>query len=431
MGRVSNPVQQAPRRRHMARHFAALAALVVLLAGLCSAGGAGIATCPTVPANAVSIAAVFGASTRDASNAAVILSAALSSANASAASLFWAPSLRFYENQSVPIGAAGIDADSEVAAFLASAVSCNVSFIVSTSCASGAIQLFVARNATFAGAATPAVVHAAVCSAYQTPSQLAFAAATSKLPPLLRVSHSISAHAELAARTLRSFNWTRCGVLLDIDQYDPALLPALDRMLPLVWIAVPVVDVSALANASSSPLPSAAASPNVTAELGSLVRQFFRSTATIDVLRLYARSLREQNAKVILVFCGADLLPRLWVRACESVTSVEARAHVQFVAIFVEELPIRCRCKLSVLHWFLPECRIVTEDLFYMIYSFTHRLILVLFFWPLLFPTGSSPCRGHDGQRCCCPCRRITSLFRHVFARHSRTIYCFLLYRCQ
>jgi hypothetical protein len=298
--------------------WAAFAVLAMLLEGLLPAGGAAI-TCPTVPANAVSIAAMFGASTRDASNAAAILSAALSSANASATSLLWAPSMRFYENQSAPIGAAGIDADSEAAAFLASAVSCNVSFIVSTSCASGAIQLFVARNATAAGAANgtwPTVLHAAVCSAYQTPSQLALAAATSKLPPLLRVSQSLGAHAELAARTLRSFNWTRCGVLLDLDQFDPMLVPAIDRMLPLVWIAVPVVDASALSNASSSPSSSAAASLNGTAELGTLTRQFFRSTATIDVLRLYARSLRVQNSKVILVFCGGDQLPRLWVRAC-------------------------------------------------------------------------------------------------------------------
>ena len=147
-----------------------------------------------------------------------------------------------------------------------------------------------------------------MCSACQPPSQLAAAAAVPALPPLIRVSHSLGAHAELAVRTLRSFNWTRYGVLLDIDQYDPAVIPALDRMLPQTWVTVPHLDASALANATMS------APVNATSELGAMALRFFRSSASVDVLRLYARSLREQNAKVLLVYCGSDLLPKIWVR---------------------------------------------------------------------------------------------------------------------
>ena len=84
---------------HLAVNRAAVSTLlllVLLIVGLSLTRAAAI-SCPSVPPNAVSIAAVFGSSTLDAAHAAAVLGAALSSANASA--LYWAPTMRFYENQ--------------------------------------------------------------------------------------------------------------------------------------------------------------------------------------------------------------------------------------------------------------------------------------------------------------------------------------------
>ncbi len=92
-------------------------------------------------------------------------------------------------------------------------------------------------------------------------------------------------------------------MLLDVEQFHPALVPALDLLLPFAWLKLPQVDVGTL-NALSSV---AAISPEVAA----LSSNFFTSNASVDVLRLYARSLRAQNVRVLLLFCGLDVLSRL------------------------------------------------------------------------------------------------------------------------
>lgn len=132
----------------------------------------------------------------------------------------------------------------------------------------------------------------------------------------LSVGPSVAAHAEAFARLIAAHNWTRLGVLLDLEQYHPSLVPALDQLLPFAWLKLPRVDVGTLSALSSV----AALSP----EIQVLSSNFFTSNASVDVLRFYARSLRAQNVRVLLLFCGIDALPQL-LEALEVRVRVERR----------------------------------------------------------------------------------------------------------
>jgi hypothetical protein len=122
-------------------------------------------------------------------------------------------------------------------------------------------------------------------------------------PPPLSVGPSVATHAEAFARLIAAYNWTRFGVLLDIEQYHPSLVPALDQLLPFAWLKLPRVDMGTLSALSSV--------ASISPEIQALSSNFFTSNATVNVLRLYARSLRAQNVRVLLLFCGADSLPRV------------------------------------------------------------------------------------------------------------------------
>lgn len=290
------------RSADMALSLPALLALFVALIGHVAA------TCPTAPAGAILVASIFGSSIFEMAAAPDVLTAAIRSDAAKnyTSQLWTSAELAYREEQR--IGATGAISAS-LAAFLTNAVACNVKFIVSTSCSTAAVQLYVARNTT--GIVKPVLIHAAVCTARQSSQQLgAFAAASasSTLPALLTVSHALAAHAEAVARLVRTRAWPRIGVLLDVDQFDPQLVPAIDRIVGAAAVCVPNVRRSAL-DALSSAASTVDSSDNVASRLA---LNFFTSNATVDVLRLYARSLREQNVRIIVIFCGLDLAPRVW-----------------------------------------------------------------------------------------------------------------------
>ena len=144
--------------------------------------------CPTAPAGSAVVAAVFGSSSFEQASAQSVLSAALSadSASSPAVPLFTSASWWFHEVATQRVGAAGV-ISSGLASFLANALACNVSFVVSTSCGTASIQLFLGQNATGSNSRPPLVLHAAVCTAWQAPAQLA-AAATAATTGFLCVS---------------------------------------------------------------------------------------------------------------------------------------------------------------------------------------------------------------------------------------------------